>query len=649
MSKRFIGLFGGALALVLFLSINLLANAGLARYQVDLTEERLFTLSEGSKNIASNLDEPVRLYFFFSKGAAREIPAAVEYADRVRDVLTGLVRHSNGKLILEEIDPEPFSEAEDRATREGITAIPIGPDPLYFGLVGTNALDGREVIPFFGDLSRGLDFQSRERFLEYDLARLIYTLANPDKKRVGVLSSLPVHGSSRPPGFGQPQPEPAWRFLDQIGQFFEVERVETSATELPADLDALVLVHPRDLSEALQYAIDQYVMAGGALVAFVDPHCEQDQSGVDPSNPMSAMGADRGSDLNRLFQAWGFEVVSRKVVGDRANGLTVRDPMSQRGDPIRYVVWMQLREDALEQEDPVSSALSQLLLIAPGEVRALDEATTTLEPLVRSSEESMSIDVGRLQSFPDPSGLLESFVPGMQPLTLAARITGPATSAFADGKPAGLDAPEEGGEEDEAEDTTSDEHLAQAESIRVITVADADLLHDANWLREQQLFGQTIGYSKVADNCDLLVNAIENLIGGEDLISIRARGSYTRPFDRVDELRREAEQKFLAEETRLEEELQVAQRTIDQLQADKDPSDLESMLLFSPEQKQAYDEAMLARTEARKKLRDVRHSLDKDIEALGRNLKLVNIFAVPALVTLAALALGAVRMGRRGT
>ena len=645
MGNVFTGIVAGVLGLVLFLAVNVVANASLRSWRVDLTEERLYTLSEGSKNITADLDEPIRLYFFYSKEAGSQLPGAADYARRVEDLLEDLTRHSDGNLILEVIDPEPFSEAEDRAMREGITGLPLGADSLYFGLVGTNAVDDREVIPFFGNLGGGrIDFASRERFLEYDISRLIYSLAHPEKKTIGVLSSLPIRGGGGKPALNQGA-QPPWKFLEQLEQFFDLVDIQINDQELPEDLDALVVIHPRNLSEALTYAIDQYVLGGGKLVAFVDPHCEADMSTVDPSNPMGQMGADKSSDMNQLFTAWGFEVVPGKVVGDRTSAVQVRNPRSQRGEGVDYVAWMQLTRDSLDGEDPVSSLLDSLFVIAPGSVRALDESSLEVLPLVQTTDQSMEIDVTRFQTFADPAGLLETFVPGMKPLTIAARVSGTAATAFPDGRPEGLGAVE--GEESEQAEPA---HLATSDGpIHVITIADADMLHEQWWLSESTFLGQTIGFQKTADNCDLLINSIENLTGGEDLISIRARGRFARPFDRVEEIRRNAQERFLAEEMRLETEMQEAERRLADLQKERDPSDPNSMFFLSPEQQAEYDRAQEKRTEARRKLRDVRHNMDKDIESLGLRLELINIFAVPGLVALAAIALGVWRIQRRGS
>lgn len=670
MDRRSIGLIGAVVALVLFFAVNVLANATLRTARVDLTAEKLFTLSEGSRSIARDLDEPIRLYLYVSQAQAREIPTIKDYADRVRDVLESYVLHADGNLILEVIDPEPFSEEEEEAVREGVAAIPLGTgDPLYFGLVGTNATDDREVIPFFDPFD-----QDKERFLEYDISRLIYSLAHPEKKKVAVLSSLPIDGGPPTNPF-TPQPHPRWKFLDQLESFFDVEVLETDVEEIAGDVDVLLLVHPRDLGDATLYAIDQYVMRGGNLIAFVDPHCEEDQSANDPNNPMAQFGASRASDLNRLFQAWGFEEVPNKAVGDRQHALGVSINERNRRVAVDYVIWMRLGQESFDETDAITSHLDQIMMAAPGFLRPTPDAETEFTPLIQSSEDSMEIDVGRLQFQPDPKGLLASFVSGNQALTLAARISGPAKSAFASGKPGAATAAEEddghdhAGELEEdgseagtngngADGATGDEgagdeaagadgHLAASEgSIHVIAVADADMLADRWWVEEQRLAGLSLGFAKTSDNVDFTINAIENLLGGDELISIRARGRFSRPFGRVQELERAAREEHISQETELNRQLQEAQRRINKLQREKSP---DSALILSPAQQEELAKLRAAEIETKRKLREVQHSLRKEIDGLGTRLKWLNIALIPVLVSAAAIALGAWRIQRRGT
>jgi len=642
MNKLSVGLFGAIIAIVLFFGINVLANAALRNVRVDLTQEKLYTLSEGSRNIARKVDEPILLYFFYSEAGGRQYPQIKDYAGRVRDVLDEFVAHSDGNLILEVINPEPFSEEEERAVREGILALPLrSGDPLYFGLVGTNATDEREVMPYFDAFD-----PAKQRFLEYELSRLIYTLAHPDKNKLAVLSSLPIQGAPPDPMMQMqglpPQGPPPWKILAHLGQFFETQVLEATATEVPADTDVLVLIHPKDLSDATLYAIDQYVLAGGKLVAFVDPHCEEDPAGQ--RNPMQQQQApvSAASDLNRLFQAWGFEMVPSKVAGDRQNALRVQYQDGQgRMKEGPFVVWLGLSEDDVDPEDAITSRLDLgLRLNSPGVLRATANAETSFAALAQTSEESMEIDAAMLQFRPNPDSLMRNFVPGFQRLTLAARVTGEVASAFPDGDPA-VTAP---APEDAAEETDTG-HLARSNgSINVVAVADVDMLADRQWVQEQRLMNISLGFTKLSDNGDFLVNAVEHLLGGSDLISIQSRGNYARPFDRVDQIRLDAEQRFRSEEMELERRLQEVSRRIQELQSEGAPG---GTVLVPEDLVAQIAQARQDELDTKRELRNVQLNMRKDIERLGSRLKLMNIGLIPLLVSAAAIALGAWRVQRR--
>ena len=674
MNKRNTTLLGILVGVVLFFGVNIFANASLRSLRLDLTEERLYTLADGSKSVAAGIDEPVHLYFYFSEDVADQIPSFKTHGLLVREILEEFVLASDGKLVLEVIEPEPFSEQEDRAQAEGIRGAPTQTgEMLYFGLVGTNSTDDRELIEFFDP--------RRERFLEYEVARLIHALANPERKVVGFLSGLPIEGMPGNPMMGPGQP--GWKILDYVGSLFETRVLDTEIEEVPEDVDVLVLIHPRDLGDGTLYAIDQYVLGGGELVAFVDPHCENDQSGQDPTNPLASMGASKASDLERLFTAWGFELVNHKVVGERTKGYVQQAQDGNRIVQRTNIVYPHLSGDDFDGEDPITSFLEDMIFGIPGILRPLPEATTEFLPLIQTTEDSMEVDVGSVQFMPDPTRLLSQFVPGNQRLTIAARVRGEVATAFPDGDPTPAAPDEDAAEPEAVEDAAATEadgteavdgtdaaaeepqaeggdeaqeagaaepaaeggHLARSQGpIQVVVCADADMLSDPFWIREERLGPYSLGWSRVTDNGDFLMNAVENLAGGEDLISIRARGKSARPFERVEEMRREAEQRFLAQKQALESELRETQDRINELQREKSP---DTALILSPEQEAELQRFREKELETKKKLRDVQHELLKDIEGLGTRVKWVNIALIPLLVASAAVALGAYRVKRR--
>ncbi|HWW32746.1 MAG TPA: GldG family protein, partial [Steroidobacteraceae bacterium] len=308
---------GGATLLalaLLFIGLTVLCNFALRGWRVDLTQNHLYTTAPGTERILKSIHEPINLYFFFSEKSAGQLPQLKTYGVRVQEFLEELAARSNGMLRLHVIDPQPFSEDEDRASELGVRGAPVGAagTQLYFGLAGTNSTDGHKAIEFFDP--------NKEQFLEYDVVQLIYQLANPKKPVLAWLSTLPMA-----PGFDQMsgQMREPWVIYGQAEQLFDVRPLDASATRIDPDVNVLVLVHPKNLPPALQFAIDQYALKGGHILAFVDPLAEADPTGNDPRNPMAAMGADKSSHLGELLTAWGVKFDATQVVADRGHALSV--------------------------------------------------------------------------------------------------------------------------------------------------------------------------------------------------------------------------------------------------------------------------------------------------------------------------------------
>jgi ABC-type uncharacterized transport system involved in gliding motility auxiliary subunit len=383
-----------------------------------------------------------------------------------------------------------------------------------------------------------------------------------------------------------------------------------------------MLVHPKGLSDKTLFAIDQFVLGGGRVLVFVDPYAESEQTPRDPQNPMAM--AEKSSDLPKLFDKWGIEMVKGQLAGDIEAASRVS--MSQGGRPqaIDYVLWLQLRENNIDQNDFVTGDLKQLTMATPGILQAKDGATTQFTPLLETGKKAMSIPVARVQFRLDPVGLLNSYRPGSKKLTLAARVTGPVKTAFPDGPPEGED---------------GDWLKESKEDINVIVVADADMLEDRFWVNVQNFFGQRIAVPR-ANNGAFVTNSIENLGGSNDLISLRSRGNFSRPFLKVKEIQREAEQRFRDKEQQLQQKLRETEQKISQLQRQKGSD--QSMIL-SPEQAEEIQKFREQRVQTRKELRSVQHELQKNIESLGAKLKFLNIALIPILIILFAIGLTAYR------
>jgi ABC-type uncharacterized transport system involved in gliding motility auxiliary subunit len=585
-----------------FLAFNMLAGLTLTNARVDLTEQKLYTISDGTKQILGEIDEPINLYFFYSDKSAKDLVVLRNYARRVEEMLKAYERAADGKIKLHVIDPEPFSEDEDKAAEFGLQAVPLqqGGDQIYFGLAGTNGVDDTQIIPFFP-----LD---QEEFLEYEVSRLVQSLAKPERPVVGILSGLKLNG-----GFDMMtrQPTQPWMVMEEVRQLFQIESLKSDIDQIPEKVSVLLLVHPKNLPQQTQYAIDQFVLRGGKLLAFVDPWSEADSGMEMPGEP----GGDKSSDLDALFKAWGLQMVPGKVLGDGANAMSVS--VGQDKPPARHAAWLNLPRHSLDQNDVSTAGLENITVATAGILKPLDGAKTHFVPLIQSSEYSMPFDVQRFGMLADPEELIRELKPTGQRYTVAARISGPAESAF----PEGIEGRKDG--------------LKSAENINVIAVADTDILSDRMWVQVQDFFGQRVP-QPWADNSGFAINALDNLAGSDALISVRSRGRYSRPFDVVEKLQRDAEVKFREQEQELQQRLADTEQKLASLQQNQDPA---KALELTPEQQAALQQFVQEKLRIRKELRDVRFQLNASIEDLGRTLKFINIALVPLVLTLGVLVL----------
>lgn len=626
MGKGVLSIVAIVSAVVLFVALNVVSQATVRGVRIDLTENRLYTLSEGTRSIVRNLSEPVRLTLYYSASAANEAPAFRAYAQRVTELLREIASASRGKVVLRVVDPAPFSEEQDEADQAGLQAqmTPSG-RRLYFGLVGASATDERQVIPLFDPRN--------EELLEYDITRMVYLLSNPAKATIGLMAGLPVEGMDANPMM-RGRPVPPWQVVAQLRELFNVKSVPMDSASIPEDVRVLVVIHPKNISDRALYAIDQFVLRGGRLMAFVDPWCEADvPPGVDP---MQAMSIPKASHLNRLFEAWGVEMLPAVVAGDRSAALPVSMGTPQRPERVSYVAWMGLRGEAFNRSDPVAGVLQLVNMATAGILRKRPEAAITFDPLIQTSDQSMQIPVSEVQFMPDPRRMLASFVPSGERLTLAARVSGRVRTAFPQGNP-----------ERPAAAEGDPSHLAESkEPLQAIIVADVDMLTDRFWVQEQRLGNVLLGVVKGADNGDLVVQGVDNLAGSSDLINIRARGRFARPFEKVREIQSQAEQQWQAKQQELQERLRETEAKIAELQRQR-PDAGGAALMLTPEQQAEIRRFGQTAIETRRELRNVQFQLNKDVEALESRLKLLNIGAMPLLVGVFALGLGAFRASRR--
>ena len=639
----------GVLSLVLlglvFVAAVTANNSLLTGLRVDLTQDNLYTVSPGTRNVLASIVEPINVYLFFSDSESADIAPLRNYANRVREMLEELEDAAGGNLVLHVVDPVPFSEDEDRAAQFGLQPISLGiGQTLYFGLAATNSIGDQEVIEIFNP--------DRERFLEYELARLIYSLASPDKVVVGVHAGVSMTAGFDPQTQRVTEP---WVVYGQAGQLFEMRSLPPGFTEIDEDINVLWLVHPRNLETEALYAIDQFVLGGGRALIFLDPFAEVDMAAaaMDPA----AMAQGSASDLAPLLSGWGVEFSAGEVVADNRYALSVTTGLSPR--PVRHLGLLGLDETAVDSEDVITDGLYNINLGTAGHFSVAEGSSVELQPLLSSSDDASVMPAIQMQMLTDPEALLDSFAPSGESYILAARLTGPLNSAFPDGPPAEEvpdaeedlidgDAASAGGSGEpgsaQAEDSSPDvNHLASTDSANVILVGDVDILSDRLWVQLQNFLGQQLA-TAFANNGDFLVNALDNLAGSADLIGIRARGTYSRPFTRVQELRRQADAQFRQTEQRLQAELAETENRLGELQ---DTRTDQGSLLMSDEQQAEIQRFLDQQVRIRQDLRAVQRNLDRSIERLGTVLQIINIGLVPLLLTVVALSAVVVRRRRR--
>ncbi len=639
-------------AVALLVSVGLIS--ALPSIRIDLTEDDLFSLADGTRNIVSGLEEPIELLFFYSESATEDQPQIRSYGTRVQELLREIVIASGGNLVLSIVDPEPFSEEEDLATQYGVQPVPVtqGGQGIYFGLVAVE-LDNEKDPALRVSETMPLIRPDQEQFLEYEFMQLVTRVANPDLKVVGLLTTLDIDGGFDPMT-GQATQQ--WMITDYIRQLYDLRRIETNTEIIEEDVDILMIVHPEGLSEQTLYAIDQHVMRGGETFVFLDPTAD---SMVSRSERGSMIPAGMRSDLPGLLEAWGVDYASDKVLTD--NTLALRVQMGQGSRPVAHIGMIGANRTALAGDDIITRRLENLNLSSVGALAPRDGATTRFEPLIQSSSDAMLMNASLLEDVLDPSVLFDEFVSANERYTIAARVSGVISSAFPEGRPVSKDAAADASEEEAEADDDNDSDEARIEKANsdsatveghltrtsgetnILLFADTDVLTDRLWVQVAQFMGQRIP-QPYANNGDFVINALDNLSGGADLVSIRSRGRYSRPFERVVKLQREADDRLRTEEAALLERLAETEEQLAALNTDEGGQLLGQL---TPEIQTEIDRFNAELLDTRRSLRDVQFQLTADIEALGSNLKWFNTAAIPMLLTVIALFMSLTRARRR--
>jgi ABC-type uncharacterized transport system involved in gliding motility auxiliary subunit len=625
-----IALIAAVLGAVIFLCLNIVSAQVFRNARIDLTEQHLYSLSQGTRALLAGLTEPVRFRLFMSSGLTKQAPQLAAFASRVRSLLDSYVAAAKGNIILEVIDPKPFSEDEDRAVAFGIDGFNgAGGERLFFGLAATNSTTGRSTIGVFAP--------DREAFLEYDLTRLVSDLGRRGKPVVALYDGIGLAGN---PMMRMPEQQT----LAQMKQFFEVKPVAGDFDKLPDDTRVLMVVHPQNLSEKALYAIDQWVMAGNPTLVFVDPYAENQTGprGMPPPNPTS--------DLEPLFKAWGVKFDTKRAIGDPDYALQTERNVGGRPVAAQNLPWMAFRGDALARDEVILAQLSAVVMTTAGAFETTKDGVK-LQPLVQASSAAVTLDAalaGDRNS--DPRRLLVGLTKAPKPPIMAARLTGSLDSAFPDGlkkeekseekkKADGTDATTDETKKDETKkDETKPAENTIKKSVKpanVILVGDADMLMDRNWIQMHNLFGQQVAQA-FANNGDFVINAVEQMAGGAALADLRGRGVSWRPFELIERMRAEADSRYRAKEQDLTNELKETEQKLTQLpKAAEGSNDV-----LTPEQAKTIAGFRSQVLAIRSQLRDVQFALNRDVDDLKNLVTALNVGAVPVTVGVVALAFG---------
>ena len=652
-------MLAGGSVLVLFALVNFLV-APISGTRVDLTEERLHTLSDGTRSMLGDLKNQVNLNFYFSKDLSSAAPAFGNYAKRVRDMLNEMKLAGGGKIVIKEQDPIAFSEIEDEAVEAGLQGAPLDQsgDQAYFGL---QVKSGEEssVIPFFQS--------QREKFLEYDLARMIHAVANPKKKIIAIYTGRPLFGDMRRMMAGLPTE--AYQIVPELRKRFEVNHM-FSLRDLPFEKpDVLMVVHPLKLETDEKYELDQFLLRGGKAIFILDPFNETAAGTSIPQGQKPPLNSV--VNVQEFLGRWGITISDKFIAADRSIARMVNAGTATRILPAPFVTWLAVPASLMSRDDPVTSELRLLNLQSAGIIDVTKTPGIAVEPLIRTTKDSQEIDVKTHKGRVDVESMAATFKPSGKEYILAVRISGEFASIFPEGPPK---IAESKVEKDTVEDTSkpldgsedADKAKKAAEEkkqrdrekqlashlkiskkpFNVLLISDADFLENHFWVQVRQFLGQNV-LVPTSNNADFVINAVDHFTGNADLISLRSRGTTRRPFSKVNEIRREAEIKYRKAEQNLANKLKVTEKKLGELRDKQDEKtkadDADRKKTIEIEIKEALDELIATRQE----LRNVRLKLNEDIDRLETWIRFANIGFMPILVGAFAVGLGIYRTQRR--
>jgi len=579
------------IVLILLFFILLFGNILLsfANLRWDLTEEKLYTLSKGTKNIISKIKTPITIKLFYSRSNPH-VPTYLKlYARRVKEFLEEYERASNGKIHVEIYDPKPDSDEEEWAEKYGLKAMETAEgEKIYFGLVFQSA-DRIDKIPFLDP--------SEEQLLEYKITRAIYNLQNPKKKVIGIISGLPVFGN-------QKKGKDEWLFIKELKKTYKVKEIKEDAKEIDKDVDLLLVIYPKDVKPSLEYAIDQFILSGKNAIILIDPYCLSESNGV---------GTLQGEPLKKLFSSWGIRFTYRKAVADLKNSTYIRTKNVIKESPVIITA----RSDSFDKSNIITSGLDNMLFPIAGSIEKGKNCKLKFETLIHSSKESDLLSIFFVSMGTD--FVRRHISPKGKEYPLAVMLSGKFHTAF----------------KSPPKDTPKDAKHIKMENKKsvVLIVGDTDFIADNFYVQKTNLLGFVI--SRIFnDNLNFLLNACEFLTGNQDLISLRTRGKFERPFLKVLELKAKAEEKWLQKERELEKQVEILNNRLKQLEKQKKESE---SLVLTPEQEKEIERFRQEKIRIQHELREVRKNLRADIERLGLWLKFINIFLMPLLISFSGI------------
>ena len=588
------------LLLTVFVLANIVNNIFFKNFRLDFSEQKLYTLSQGSKEILTEIKEPIHIKLYFSKKLAVSYPYLISYAARVQELLDQYKRVSNNKLIVTIIDTEPFTEIEDEAVNYGLQGVPTNGNgsELYFGLVASNSVNNKEIIPFLQP--------NREAYLEYDISQMLYRLVYPTPVKIGIVTDLSLQDSTQMALLAEDTTSTSSSAIfEQIGQTFNIQKIQDTVSSIPADIKVLMLARRTDIPSPMAAAIEQFVMQGGHVLAFVDP-----QQNMPVTEQKSA------NNLEKLLQSWGVSIPSKVFVSPKL-GKKIRYYQANKEYISNYPVWVDFSKEYFDKDDILTNNLEKMTFADSGVIVKQANALTSVTPLISSDGDNMLLDLALLPNYKDdPSKLLQDYRTDEQTHILAARITGEIQPVFtANTLNVGTDT------STKAKFTTN-----------IILFANTKMLANNFWVNVQNFMGNKL-YMPVSGNGGFVLNALDNLTGSNALISIRNKGVFGRPFNKVQNLQARSKIKFKTAQDSLIKNLELTKQKIVALESKKKDS---TTISISTEQKQEEERFRNQLVEIRKELRSVQHELNKDIEAVELTIKFANIVLMPLLVLLAA-------------